>query len=67
MHDMHKGIGGIALGLDPTGKIDPKEISPLKFEGDMQFFRIYRQADVKSIINNARKYGLSLSTGKNRL
>ncbi len=50
--DVHQGIGGMTLGSDPSGKIDPKEISPLKFKGDMQYFRIYRQSEVTDIVQN---------------
>lgn len=44
-----KRIGDITLGADPHGKIDPIEISPKKYAGDMQFFRIHRQADAAAI------------------
>jgi len=64
---MHKGVGGMTLGADPKGKIDPKEISPLKFKGDMQYFRIYRQPDASEIAGNADKLGLSYESGKARI
>jgi len=66
IHDMHKAIGGLTLGSDPSGKIDPLEISPLRFEGDIQYFRIHRQADVKNILSKARALGLSFETGNPR-
>jgi len=66
IHDVHQGIGGMTLGSDPSDKIDPKEISPLKFKGDMQFFRIYRQSDVTDIVKNAEEFGLLFSSGKAR-
>ena len=66
MHVMHPGIGGLTLGADPTGEIDPLEISPLKFEGDMQYLKIYRQADVGNIVNHAAAIGLSFESGKPR-
>lgn len=66
MHVMHPGIGGLTLGADPTGEIDPLEISPLKFEGDMQYLKIYRQADVGNIVNHAAALGLSFESGKPR-
>jgi len=47
----------MTLGSDPSGKIDPLEISPLKFKGDMQYFRIYRQSDATEI---ARKFSKSI-------
>jgi hypothetical protein len=59
LHVMHKGIGGVTLGADPTGEIDPLEISPLKFEGDMQYLKIYRQSDATNIVNKAAALGLS--------
>jgi len=64
IHGVHKGIGGLTLGSDPSGKIDPLEISPMKFNGDMQYFRIYRQADATDIVNNAKKLGLYGKSGK---
>ena len=66
IHKMHRGVGGMTLGSDPSGKIDPKEISPLKFKGDMQYFRIYRQSNVEDIVKNAKALGLSFSSGKRR-
>jgi N-acetylglucosamine-6-sulfatase len=57
--DVHPGIGGMTLGSDPSGKIDPREISPLKFKGDMQYFRIYRQPDATDIVRKAKELGLS--------
>jgi len=59
IHEMHEGIGGMTLGSDPSGKIDPREISPLKFKGDMQYFRIYRQQDATDIARKAKALGLS--------
>jgi len=66
IHQVHPGIGGLTLGSDPAGKIDPKEISPMKFKGDMQYFRIYRQPDATDIVNNAKKLALSFDSGKPR-
>ena len=67
IHGVHQGIGGLTLGSDPSGKIDPKEISPLKFQGDMQYFKIYRQNDASAIVANSKKLGLSYESGKERL
>tara|TARA_B110000008_G_scaffold245353_1_gene255553 strand:- start:276 stop:2318 length:2043 start_codon:yes stop_codon:yes gene_type:complete len=66
LHVIHKGIGGVTLGADPTGEIDPLEISPRKFEGELQRFKIYRQADVSDIVNRAAAWGLSFESGKPR-
>lgn len=66
LHVMHKGISGVAIGADPTGEIDPLEISPLKFEGDLQPFKTYRQEDVSDIVNRAAAWGLSFESGKPR-
>jgi len=66
VHDMHAGIGGLTLGADPSGQIDPAAISPLRFEGDIQYFKIYRQADVESIVKKAAALGLSFESGKPR-
>ena len=67
IHGVHKGIGGLTLGADPSGKIDPKEISPLKFHGDMQYFKIYRQKDLSSIVAKAQKLALNYQNGKERI
>ncbi len=53
IHEVHPGIGGMTLGSDPSAKIDPREISPLKFKGDMQYFRIHRQPDATDILKKA--------------
>ena len=66
IHDMHPGIGGMTLGADPSGKIDPLEISPLKFKGEIQYFRIHRQADVEDLVSKASAFGLSFETSKPR-
>lgn len=66
IHDMHKAIGGLTLGADPSGKIDPLEISPLQFKGEMQYFRIHRRADVDDVVRKAKGLGLSFETGKPR-
>jgi hypothetical protein len=67
IHNVHPEIGGMTLGSDPSGKIDTKEISPLKFKGDMQYFRIYRQSDATDIVKKARELELSFSSGKARV
>jgi hypothetical protein len=37
LRGLSQGVGGMTLGSDQSGKIDPKEISPLKFKGYMQY------------------------------
>jgi len=51
-------IGGITLGADPRGKIDSLEISPTRFVGEMQYFRMYRQADANAIAAGVKKLEL---------
>ncbi|MBT3192679.1 MAG: sulfatase-like hydrolase/transferase, partial [Verrucomicrobia bacterium] len=46
----HAGNGGVTIGCDPTGKIDPEEISPLPFKGEIEYFRMYRQEDGSAIV-----------------
>jgi N-acetylglucosamine-6-sulfatase len=47
--------GGITIGCDPTGDIDPDEISPLAFKGEIEYVRIYRQEDASEILNRGKR------------
>jgi len=58
VHGTPRRIDGITLGADASGKIDPLEISPTRFAGDMQFFRIHRQADAAAIAARSKKLNL---------
>lgn len=45
-----KHLGGMTLGHDPGGMIDPREISPLRFTGEMEYFRIHRETELDGIL-----------------
>jgi len=51
-----KTQGPMTLGRDPSGNIDPLEISPLRFTGEMEYFRIYRNADIEAIVAKSPRF-----------
>jgi hypothetical protein len=66
LHVMHKGIGGLVVGKDLSGKIDPKEISKAPFVGIIQYVRVHRSVNVRPILDVAAKYGLAGNMGTPR-
>lgn len=50
-----KHLGGMTLGHDPGGMIDPREISPLRYTGAMAYFRIHRETDVAAILAGGKR------------
>jgi hypothetical protein len=52
--EFNQGNGGLTVGCDPMGEIDPKEISQLPFKGEIEYLRIYRQEGASEILNRGR-------------